>query len=93
MKKKILFSAITLLACNAFGGNEYTTQEQQTPTIESEQKLSLKRMILELFRNGVLRQNDQGDIVISKDGQTMIDELKDLGIFEQMQTNGEVICI
>lgn len=93
MKVKVAPIILTLLASSSFAQSECPQLSDDQQVLEAAKKLNLQRDILRLYQKGVLTKDSNGDIVLSEEGQKLIDELKAKGLFEVIQTNGDHICI
>lgn len=95
MKKKTIIVLLALITFSAYAqfGQKENCFDKDRIQIEAK-KLESKRLILRLYQNGVFKVSKEGEIIVSDEGSSLIDELKQKGIFEQVDTMTEkVICL
>ncbi|USN48524.1 MAG: hypothetical protein H6626_05375 [Pseudobdellovibrionaceae bacterium] len=96
MKAEILTAILTLLTFNSFAHDECTKNDKATDKLIQEEatKLETQRQILQLYQSGILSFSEDGKLELSEDTASLIEELKDKGIFEQIEVMGDrTICL
>ena len=92
MKTRVI-TWILLLApfCSYAQQNIKINSETIHPRQHSNTK-QLQEKLLNLIELGVLSVTDQGEVIFTQKGESIIDELRDSGLLWEVYTNHKAIC-
>lgn len=98
MKKQsqfLVMLAITLCYQRAFAQgeqkwiNEFNHKSQASSNLDMIDKVQLNQTLLWLLQNGAFKENDQGDVVLSRD---IFEELKKNGRLDDADSKAAIWC-